>query len=128
METVQASVGILGRTYRLRVAASDEAALRKAADAIETQAKQYGNMYAYNDHQDLLAMVALTQITQLTKIQDSLRYKDTDLAQRLQSIDSILEQILHPTKETVANVGIVADATMQVGTVADATVSAQNSL
>ncbi len=118
METVQASVNILGRTYRLRVAAGDEAALRKAAEAIDNQAKQYGNMYAYNDHQDLLAMVALTQITQLTKIQDSLRYKDTDLAQRLQTIDSILEQILHPTKETVVN----------VGTVADATVSAQNSL
>jgi cell division protein ZapA (FtsZ GTPase activity inhibitor) len=78
------------------VAAEDEEALRKAADAIDNQAKNYGNMYAYNDHQDLLAMVALTQITQLTKIQNSLRYKDTDLAQKLQSIDSVLDGILHP--------------------------------
>ena len=117
METVQASVSILGRTYKLRVAAEDEAALRKAAEAIDKQAKQYGNMYAYNDHQDLLAMVALTQITQLTKIQESLRFKDTDLAQRLQSIDDVLDKILHPTKETVVN-----------DTVADATVSSQNSL
>ena len=100
METISASVSILGRTYKLRVAKEDEAALRKAAEAIENQARQYGNMYAYNDHQDLLAMVALTQITQLTKIQDSLRFKDTDLAQRLQSIDSILEEILHPTSKT----------------------------
>ncbi|MBO7101503.1 MAG: cell division protein ZapA [Bacteroidales bacterium] len=103
MDTVQASITILGRTYRLRVVKEDEAALRKAAEAIENQAKQYGNMYAYNDHQDLLAMVALTQITQLTKIQDSLRFKDTDLAQRLQSIDTILEGILHPTHGTVAS-------------------------
>ena len=102
METIQASVSIMGRTYRLRVAAGDEAALRKAADAIEKQARQYGGMYAYNDHQDLLAMVALTQITQLTKIQDSLRYKDTDLVQRLQSIDSLLEGILHPSGDTGA--------------------------
>lgn len=102
METIQASVSIMGRTYRLRVAAGDEAALRKAADAIEKQARQYGGMYAYNDHQDLLAMVALTQITQLTKIQDSLRYKDTDLVQRLQSIDSLLEGILHPSGDTSA--------------------------
>ncbi len=100
MDTVQASITILGRTYKLRVAKEDEAALRKAAGAIESQAKQYGNMYAYNDHQDLLAMVALTQITQLTKIQDSLRYKDTDLAERLQSIDNVLEGILHPTTES----------------------------
>ena len=116
METVSASVNILGRTYRLRVAASDEAALRKAAQNIDAQAKQYGSMYAYNDHQDLLAMVALTQITQLTKIQDSLRYKDTDLAERLQSIDSVLEGILHPTKEQLLRDN------------SSATVSTQNSL
>ncbi len=101
METVAASVNILGRTYKLRVATGDESALRKAAEAIESQAKVYGRQYAYNDHQDLLAMVALTQITQLTKIQDSLSYKDTDLAQRLQSIDSLLEQILHPTRNSL---------------------------
>ena len=69
--------------------------------AIEGQAKQYGSMYAYNDHQDLLAMVALTQITQLTKIQNSLRYKDTDLAQKLQSIDSVLDGILHPVESSL---------------------------
>ena len=101
METVAASVTILGRTYRLRVTKEDEEALRKAADMIESQAKNYGNMYAYNDHQDLLAMVALTQITQLTKIQNSLRYKDTDLAQKLQSIDNVLERILHPNQNSL---------------------------
>lgn len=101
METVAASVTILGRTYRLRVAAEDEEALRKAAEAIETQAKNYGNMYAYNDHQDLIAMVALTQITQLTKIQNSLRYKDTDMAQKLKSIDGILDGILHPVQNSL---------------------------
>ena len=101
METVAASVTILGRTYRLRVAAEDEEALRKAAETIDAQAKNYGNMYAYNDPQDLLAMVALTQITQLTKIQNSLKYKDTDLAQKLRSIDSVLEGILHPTQNSL---------------------------
>ena len=101
METISASVNILGRTYRLRVAPEDESALRKAAEAIEAQAKSYGMQYAYNDHQDLLAMVALTQITQLTKIQNSLRYKDTSLAQRLQSIDCVLDKILHPTQNSL---------------------------
>ena len=91
----------MGRTYKLRVASEDEEALRKAASVIDAQAKSYGKQYAYNDHQDLLAMVALTQITQLTKIQDSLRFKDTNLAQRLQSIDSVLEQILHPTQNSL---------------------------
>ena len=101
METIAASVTILGRTYRLRVAAEAEEALRKAAETIDAQAKNYGGMYAYNDHQDLLAMVALTQITQLTKIQNSLKYKDTDLAQKLRSIDSVLEGILHPAQNSL---------------------------
>ena len=100
-DTVQASVNILGRTSRLRVSTDDEAALRKAATAIETQAKQYGELSAYNDPQDLLAMVALTQITQLTKMQDQLRFKDTDLAQRLLSIDEVLDGILHPTRNSL---------------------------
>ena len=91
----------MDRTYKLRVAAADEEALRKAAVAIDKQARQYGGMYAYNDHQDLLAMVALTQITQLTKMQDSLKFKDTELAQRLQSIDSVLEATLHPTENSL---------------------------
>ena len=101
METVSASVNIMGRTYKLRVAADDEAALRKAAEIIDTQAKTYGKQYAYNDHQDLLAMVALTQITQLTKIQESLRTKEADLGKRLQAVDSVLEQILHPTQNSL---------------------------
>lgn len=101
METVPVSVSIMGRTYKLRVAADDEAALRSAAADIESQARQYGSMYAYNDHQDLLAMVALTQITQLTKIQNSLKYKDTDLIQRLKAIDGVLEDILHPTRHSL---------------------------
>ena len=100
-ETISASVSIMDRTYRLRVAAEDEEALRKAASAIDTQARQYGNMYAYNDHQDLLAMVALTQITQLTKLKDSLQFKDTELIKRLQSIDNILETTLHPTPNSL---------------------------
>lgn len=101
METIAASVNIMGRTYKLRVAPGDEAALRQAAQQIEQQAKQYGSIYAYNDYQDLLAMVALTQTTQLTKIKEQLRYKDTDLAERLQSIDAILEGILHPAQNSL---------------------------
>lgn len=101
MDTIQASVNIMGRTYKLRVASADEAALRKAAERIDTQAKQYGQQYAYNDHQDLLAMVALTQITQLIKMQDSLHFKDQEMGQRLLSIDKVLEDTLHPTRNSL---------------------------
>ena len=100
-QTLSVAVNILGRTYKLRVVPEDEEVLRSAAAAIDSQAKNYGKMYAYNDHQDLLAMVALTQITQLKKMQKSLQYKDTDMAGRLQSINSVLEEILHPTRNSL---------------------------
>lgn len=92
MDTIPVSVSILDRKYKLNIAQEDEFFLRKAAQAIDNQAKSYGKLYAYKDHQDLLAMVALTQITQLTKIQENLRFKDTELIQKLSSIDQLLEQ------------------------------------
>lgn len=82
---------ILDRPYKLKVRPDDEHFLRKAAESIDSQARSYGKMYAYNDRQDLLAMVALTQITQLLELQDSLQYKDTKLASRLTDINELLD-------------------------------------
>lgn len=82
---------ILDRPYKLKVRPDDEHFLRKAAESIDSQARSYGKMYAYNDRQDLLAMVALTQITQLLELQDRLQYKDTKLASRLTDINELLD-------------------------------------
>ncbi len=101
METVAASVTILGRTYKLRVAASDEEALYKAAETIETQARNYGRMYAYNDHQDLLAMVALTQITQLTKIQSMPKSDNGEIERCLRNIEGMLDEVLHSSQNSL---------------------------
>lgn len=101
METVAASVNILGRTYKLRVASGDEEAMYKAAETIEAQARSYGKMYAYNDHQDLIAMVALTQITQLTKIQQTLKYKDSDIEHQMEEIEGLLDEALHPSQDSL---------------------------
>ena len=42
-------------------------------------------------------MVALTQITQLVKIQNTLKAKDSELETRLKAIDNALDTILHRT-------------------------------
>lgn len=86
-----ATVNILGRPYRLKIPTTDEEFLRRAADAINNQAKVYGKNFAYKDHQDLLSMVALTQITQLMKIQENLKFKDTELESRLTTIKGLLD-------------------------------------
>jgi cell division protein ZapA (FtsZ GTPase activity inhibitor) len=91
MNELPATVYILDRPYKLKVRPDDEHFLRKAAESIDSQARSYGKMYAYNDRQDLLAMVALTQITQLLELQDRLQYKDTKLASRLTDINELLD-------------------------------------
>jgi cell division protein ZapA (FtsZ GTPase activity inhibitor) len=91
MNELPATVYILDRPYKLKVRPDDEHFLRKAAETIDSQARSYGKMYAYNDRQDLLAMVALTQITQLLELQDRLQYKDTKLASRLTDINELLD-------------------------------------
>ena len=91
MNELPATVYILDRPYKLKVRPDDEHFLRKAAESIDSQARSYGKMYAYNDRQDLLAMVALTQITQLLELQDRLQYKDTKLASLLTDINELLD-------------------------------------
>lgn len=90
MEQVAVTVTILGRKYKLRINEAEEPYLTKAAEMIDSQAKSYGKLYAYQDHQDLLAMVALTQITQLAKLQDGSQLDNPDVTDRLTAIDDLL--------------------------------------
>ena len=64
MESIPVTVSILGRSYKLRVRPEEEKYLQKAADLINEEAKMYGKSFNYNDHQDLLSMVALSKITE----------------------------------------------------------------
>ena len=91
MNELPVTVHILDRPYKLRVKPDDEQPLRKAAELINSQALNYGKMYAYNDRQDLLAMVALTQITQMLKLQDSQQFVNDKLESRLTDIKQLLD-------------------------------------
>ena len=90
MNDIPATVHILDRPYKLRINSDDEQFLRRAAELIDSQAKSYGKMYAYGDHQDLLAMVGLTQITKLLKLEDKQQFRDTRLEGRLTEINRLL--------------------------------------
>ena len=101
MEEVSATVKILDRSYKLKIAAAEEPHLRKAAALIDSQARLFSKQYGHRDHQDLLAMVALSQVTELVKTQESLRFKDTELIKKLTEIDTVLEQSLHSTRNSL---------------------------
>lgn len=91
MNELPAKVYILDRPYKLKVRREDEQFLRQAAELIDSQARNFGKIYAYNDRQDLLAMVALTQITQLLQLQDRMQYVDTKLQTKLTDIKQLLD-------------------------------------
>ncbi|MCR4659581.1 MAG: cell division protein ZapA [Bacteroidales bacterium] len=95
------TVSILDRSYRLRISDEEREHLLRAAELIESQARSYGKLYSYKDNQDLLAMVALTQITQLVKTQGTLKAKSADLERRLGAIDSGLDSLLHRTQNSL---------------------------
>lgn len=92
MNEQSVTVNILDRPYKLKIGSVDEMYLRKAAELIDSQAKSYGKMYAHQDGQDLLAMVALTQITRLLKVQAGQQYKDTALETKLTALDQLLDE------------------------------------
>ena len=92
MNDIPATVHILDRPYKLRINSDDEQYLRRTAELIDSQSKSYGKMYAYNDRQDLLAMVALTQITRLLKLEGRQQFRDTKLETRLSDINHLLDK------------------------------------
>lgn len=101
MDSVSVSVNILERSYKLSIDASEETYLREAASLIDAQARMFKKHYGHRDNQDLLAMVALAQVTELFKTNDSLKFKDDELEDKLKEIDSLLEDNLHHTRNSL---------------------------
>ena len=101
MDSISVSVNILERNYKLTIAASDETPLRNAAAYIDAQARMFRNQFNHRDNQDLLAMVALMQGTELNKIKDSFQYKDNQLIDKLAEIDALLEDSLQRSQNSL---------------------------
>ena len=72
MDSEATTVSILNRTSKLKSDSKKAAELQKAASMVDEAARKYGKMYAYRDYQDLLAMVALTQMERLLNIDNLL--------------------------------------------------------
>ena len=80
-------VNISGREYPVNVTPETEAAMRKAADQVNDQAKKFKTAYAITDPRDLLAMCALQLAYQ------NLEYTDTYVNSVEDKLDSIEEAL-----------------------------------
>ncbi len=94
MDKLTITVTIADRPYRLTIDRNEEELIRRAAIEVNKTIKNYSESYAYNDKQDLLAMVALE------KTSDALAHKKTDtegdvqIESKLTEINSLLSEYL----------------------------------
>lgn len=94
MEELTISVAIADRPYRLTIKRSEEELIRKAANDINKNIKYYSDNFAYNDRQDLLAMVTLEKTTNaLINKNDSIE-TDRFIMSTLSEIDEMLSENL----------------------------------
>lgn len=90
MKEFTISVNIADRPYRLTIKREEEELIRKAATIINDKLKNYSTNYAFNDKQDLLAMVALEEATNALNSNDKLSDIDNSVLNELKDIDSFL--------------------------------------
>lgn len=65
MDKIPLKIVIAGRTYPLTIKKEEEAAIKAAAEKINSNIKKLQGSYAVKDMQDLLAMTALQLAVQL---------------------------------------------------------------
>ncbi|MBP5797376.1 MAG: cell division protein ZapA [Bacteroidales bacterium] len=90
MDEITINIVIADKSYRLTVARSDEEKVRKAAALINERIKSYSAHYAFKDMQDLLSMTALQFATSTVKYESELAYRDQNLGQQLNDLNSLL--------------------------------------
>ena len=93
MEEFSISVIIAERPYKLTIAKNEEETVRKAAKLINEKFKEFSKSYAYKDHQDLLAMIALQFTTQFLNLGKRISTKDMVIIEKLADIDEILTKV-----------------------------------
>jgi len=93
MEELTITVNIADRPYRLRIKREEEEIIRKAAKEIELRIKEYSEHFAFNDKQDLLAMVLLHYASTTQKLENDLTSEEHMVVAKLQQME---ELITHP--------------------------------
>lgn len=90
MEEITININIADRPYRLTIDRADEEIVRKAAQTINDQMRDYARHFAYKDKQDLLSMVAIQYAISSLKNESELAFRDLHLTDKLKAIDELL--------------------------------------
>ena len=86
------SVNIAGRAYRLYVEAKDEENVRKAAVLINDKVNEFAGNYAFKDKQDLLAMTALMNTSELLQSKTQSETVSKTVFDKLKEVEVLLSE------------------------------------
>ncbi len=81
---------IAGRPYKMGISREKEEVIRKAADVINEEIKNYSHSYEFKDQQDLLAMIALQHAVSTLEIEREKSFREKEMEKKLQEIDDVL--------------------------------------
>ncbi|MCD4734995.1 MAG: cell division protein ZapA [Bacteroidales bacterium] len=81
------SVNIAERSYRIRINRENEEVIRKAVKSLNSSVKNYSENIAYKDKQDLLALAALENATELYTIKRDRGEEEERVKEKLSEID-----------------------------------------
>ncbi|MBS1773221.1 MAG: cell division protein ZapA [Bacteroidetes bacterium] len=90
-ELIPITVWLAGRSYRLRIKASEEEMVRKAAKIADDKITDLRNHYAGKDDQDFVAMCLLTYAADGVT-EDSSPLVQKDINDMLQKIDAAINK------------------------------------
>ena len=87
---------IADRPYRLVVKPEEKETFEEAVRHIEIQMKRYAENFAFQDKQDLLAMVALQYVSETLTLKKAEKQQKSDnfLAEKLLIIEETLDEAL----------------------------------
>jgi cell division protein ZapA len=92
MEELTITVNIADRPYRLKINRNEEEIIRKAVKEIDLRLKEYSENFAFNDKQDLLAMVLLHYASTTHKLENDLLSEENKVLARLQEMEELITE------------------------------------
>lgn len=94
MGEISIKINIADRVYPLRINASEEEVVRKAAKEINDRIKMLMQNYEVKDKQDLLSMCVLHYATAALKFDGKQLIEDNGISEKIAELDQQLTQYL----------------------------------
>jgi len=90
MDELTITVNISERPYRLKIKREEEEIIRKAVKEIDQRIKEYSEHFAFNDKQDLLAMVLLHFASTSQKLESDLLSGEYMMLTKLRQMEELI--------------------------------------